>query len=257
MRVEIRKLHQRLGTTTLFVTHDQIEAMTLADRIVVMNKGGVDRSHAGKSTTGRETTYVAGFIGTPGLNLISGTVDSARGMVAVADGQQTRLRPRPLAVGRRRAGDGRVSCRGRAHRRRRGALKGEFDFAEEMGAARLLHGTFGGETVVANVADAVRRAAGDALHVSVDPADIQSSIPKTAAACRMKPPAAEASAAPVAALSESASVDKAWRRHPTPVHCGRRNETARPPPHSTNVQRVDSSTGCGRALGAASDSGEA
>ena len=43
MRVEIRKLHQRLGTTTLFVTHDQIEAMTLADRIVVMNKGGVEQ----------------------------------------------------------------------------------------------------------------------------------------------------------------------------------------------------------------------
>ena len=55
MRVEIRKLHQRLGTTTLFVTHDQIEAMTLADRIVVMNKG-VRRTgrHAGaKSTIGR------------------------------------------------------------------------------------------------------------------------------------------------------------------------------------------------------------
>ena len=43
MRVEIRKLHQRLGTTTLFVTHDQIEAMTLADRIVVMNKGVVEQ----------------------------------------------------------------------------------------------------------------------------------------------------------------------------------------------------------------------
>ena len=55
----------------------------------------------------------------------------------------------------------------------RGVLKGQFDFAEEMGAARLLHGTFGGESVVANVADNVRRAAGDAMHISVDPADIQ------------------------------------------------------------------------------------
>ena len=78
MRVEIRKLHQRLGTTTLFVTHDQIEAMTLADRIVVMNKGGVEQVGTPAEVYHRPaTTYVAGFIGTPGLNLISGTVDSA------------------------------------------------------------------------------------------------------------------------------------------------------------------------------------
>ena len=116
---------------------------------------------------------MAGFIGTPGLNLISGTVDSAKGVVAVADGQQ-------LAYDRRRwpsVGDGPVTVGFRAEVVRiggaRNVLKGEFDFAEEMGAARLLHGTFGGETVVANVADVVRRAAGDALHISVDPADIQ------------------------------------------------------------------------------------
>ena len=92
MRVEIRKLHQRLGTTTLFVTHDQIEAMTLADRIVVMNKGVVEQVGTPGDVYNRpETTYVAGFIGTPGLNLISGTVDSAKGVVAVGRRPATRL----------------------------------------------------------------------------------------------------------------------------------------------------------------------
>ena len=174
MRVEIRKLHQRLGTTTLFVTHDQIEAMTLADRIVVMNKGVVEQvGTPGEVYNRPETTYVAGFIGTPGLNLISGTVDSAKGVVAVADGQQFSYdRKRWPAVG-----DGPVTVGFRAEAVRiggaRDVLKGQFDFAEEMGAARLLHGTFGGESVVANVADNVRRAAGEAMHISVDPADIQ------------------------------------------------------------------------------------
>jgi sn-glycerol 3-phosphate transport system ATP-binding protein len=174
MRVEIRKLHQRLGTTTLFVTHDQIEAMTLADRIVVMNKGVVEQVGTPGDVYNRpETTYVAGFIGTPGLNLISGTVDSAKGVVAVADGQQFGYdRKRWPAVG-----DGPVTVGFRAEAVRiggaRDVLKGQFDFAEEMGAARLLHGTFGGESVVANVADNVRRAAGEAMHISVDPADIQ------------------------------------------------------------------------------------
>ena len=174
MRVEIRKLHQRLGTTTLFVTHDQIEAMTLADRIVVMSKGGVEQVGTPNEIYHRPgTTYVAGFIGTPGLNLLSGVVDSAAGLVTLGDGQR-------LAYDRQRwpsVGDGPVTLGFRAEAVRvgsaRGALRGGFEFAEEMGSARLLHGTLGGETVVANVVDGVRRAAGDALDVSIDARDIQ------------------------------------------------------------------------------------
>jgi sn-glycerol 3-phosphate transport system ATP-binding protein len=78
MRVEIRKLHQRLGATTLFVTHDQVEAMTLADRIVVMNKGVVEQVGTPGEVYGRPaTTYVAGFIGTPGLNLVTASPTTA------------------------------------------------------------------------------------------------------------------------------------------------------------------------------------
>ncbi|HKU04872.1 MAG TPA: sn-glycerol-3-phosphate ABC transporter ATP-binding protein UgpC, partial [Bradyrhizobium sp.] len=77
MRVEMKKLHQRLGVTTVFVTHDQIEAMTLADRVVVMNGGHIEQIgtpdevyHAPASL------FVAGFIGAPTMNLLPGRVES-------------------------------------------------------------------------------------------------------------------------------------------------------------------------------------
>ncbi len=64
---------QRLGATTLFVTHDQVEAMTLADRIVVMNKGRIEQVGTPRAVYGSpQSAYVASFIGTPGMNLIKG-----------------------------------------------------------------------------------------------------------------------------------------------------------------------------------------
>lgn len=75
MRAEIRQLHQRLGTTTIYVTHDQIEAMTMADKIVVMNNGHV--SQTGKPLDLYDkpmNLFVAGFIGSPSMNFISGEI---------------------------------------------------------------------------------------------------------------------------------------------------------------------------------------
>ncbi|MFS8085439.1 MAG: ABC transporter ATP-binding protein [Acidobacteriota bacterium] len=75
MRVEIKKLHRRLGTTSVYVTHDQIEAMTLADRIVLMNHGRVQQM-ADPLTMyeAPRTKFVASFIGTPRMNFIAGTL---------------------------------------------------------------------------------------------------------------------------------------------------------------------------------------
>jgi multiple sugar transport system ATP-binding protein len=68
MRSEIKELHQRLKTTTVYVTHDQIEAMTMADKIVVMHDGIVEQiGRRSNSTTGRNL-FVAGFIGSPAMN---------------------------------------------------------------------------------------------------------------------------------------------------------------------------------------------
>ncbi|MGL6209025.1 MAG: ABC transporter ATP-binding protein [Paracoccaceae bacterium] len=75
MRSEIRELHQRLSTTTVYVTHDQIEAMTMADRIVVMRDGQIAQQGAPLDLYDRPAnTFVAGFIGSPSMNLISGVV---------------------------------------------------------------------------------------------------------------------------------------------------------------------------------------
>ena len=77
MRAEIKELHQRLKTTTIYVTHDQIEAMTMADRIVVMRDGVVEQMGAPLDLYDRPATlFVAGFIGSPSMNLIKGSVPS-------------------------------------------------------------------------------------------------------------------------------------------------------------------------------------
>ncbi|MBO6637634.1 MAG: sn-glycerol-3-phosphate ABC transporter ATP-binding protein UgpC [Roseitalea sp.] len=79
MRTEIRELHQRLATTTVYVTHDQIEAMTMADKIVVMRDGHIEQT--GPPLELYDTpanTFVAGFIGSPSMNLIRGTIADGR-----------------------------------------------------------------------------------------------------------------------------------------------------------------------------------
>ncbi|MFV0335098.1 MAG: ABC transporter ATP-binding protein [Tropicimonas sp.] len=75
MRAEIKELHQRLKTTTIYVTHDQIEAMTMADRIVVMNGGRIEQAGAPLDLYDRPVNrYVAGFIGSPAMNFVDGTI---------------------------------------------------------------------------------------------------------------------------------------------------------------------------------------
>ncbi|HEX4296976.1 MAG TPA: ATP-binding cassette domain-containing protein, partial [Devosia sp.] len=76
-RAQIKNLHHTLRTTTIYVTHDQIEAMTLADRVVVMSRGVVQQIGTPREIYNNPTnTFVAGFIGSPAMNLVPGTVQS-------------------------------------------------------------------------------------------------------------------------------------------------------------------------------------
>ena len=76
MRAEIRELHQRLATTTIYVTHDQIEAMTMADKIVVMNAGHIEQVGAPLELYDHPAnTFVAGFIGAPSMNFLDGVIE--------------------------------------------------------------------------------------------------------------------------------------------------------------------------------------
>ncbi len=104
MRSEIRELHQRLSTTTVYVTHDQIEAMTMADRIVVMRDGHIAQVGAPLELYDRPANvFVAGFIGSPAMNLLPGVVRKAPGETLVdVDGAFLPVPDRPgLNEGRR------------------------------------------------------------------------------------------------------------------------------------------------------------
>jgi ABC-type sugar transport system ATPase subunit len=135
MRVEIKRLQQELGTTSLYVTHDQVEAMTLADRLIVMNAGNVDQ--IGRPLDLYEqpaTAFVASFIGSPAMNLVPGQLDGntvafaeAVLPIAVPDAAQDRrvlvgLRPEHLDL----APDGPLALR--------------IELLERLGADTILHG---------------------------------------------------------------------------------------------------------------------
>ena len=87
MRTEIKELHQRLKTTTIFVTHDQIEAMTMADKIVVMHDGRIEQVGTPMELYNQpKNVFVASFIGSPAMNLIQGTVRRGDGLGVEANG---------------------------------------------------------------------------------------------------------------------------------------------------------------------------
>jgi ABC-type sugar transport system ATPase subunit len=92
MRTEIKKLHKRVATTMIYVTHDQVEAMTLADRIVVMRDGRVEQIGTPDVIYNEPaTTFVAGFIGAPTMNLVMARVEDRNGKLVVALGPDTSL----------------------------------------------------------------------------------------------------------------------------------------------------------------------
>ena len=103
MRYEFASLHRQLGTTTLYVTHDQVEAMTLADRIVVLRDGRIEQVGTPRELYERPANiFVAQFLGTPRMNILSATV-TAGGRATLGDGRSITLPPlaAPLAAGTR------------------------------------------------------------------------------------------------------------------------------------------------------------
>ncbi|HKJ95820.1 MAG TPA: sn-glycerol-3-phosphate ABC transporter ATP-binding protein UgpC [Gammaproteobacteria bacterium] len=99
MRAEIRLLQQRLSSTAIYVTHDQVEAMTMADQIVVMREGHVEQIGTPLNVYDRPATeFVAGFIGSPAMNLLPGRVTRGDGGERVVDSEAGRL-PLPSGAG--------------------------------------------------------------------------------------------------------------------------------------------------------------
>jgi sn-glycerol 3-phosphate transport system ATP-binding protein len=139
MRGEIKRLQRRLGTTSIYVTHDQLEAMTLADRLVVLNGGQIEQIGAPLEVYHTPaSTFVASFIGSPAMNLVKGELHGDKlaigsGIVAL-DGYAPASGPVTVGI---RAEDLRAASPGEA------GLTLRIDYVEELGAQRLVHGMVG------------------------------------------------------------------------------------------------------------------
>jgi multiple sugar transport system ATP-binding protein len=179
MRVELKKLHQRLGTTAVYVTHDQVEAMTLGDRVVVMKDGEVQQVGEPLELYNRPANkFVAGFIGSPAMNFATVTmVDGGGGLAARNSGMEIAV-PAPQAE-RLRGHVGRqltLGIRPEDLRVADGAEPAGLTFSsrvevvEQLGSEVLLDVRVGEDTMVAAVDPTVRVGPEDTLRLAVNPA---------------------------------------------------------------------------------------
>ncbi|MFZ3120517.1 MAG: sn-glycerol-3-phosphate ABC transporter ATP-binding protein UgpC [Variovorax sp.] len=144
-RIEIQKLHRELGITSLFVTHDQVEAMTLAQRIIVMNGGVMDQFGTPEEVYNRPaTTFVASFIGSPPMNLL-------KHAPGVRPGHILGVRPEHLKLDQT-------------------GWTVQVEHVELLGAERLVYGRIGDEQIIMRTDEADHPpTAGDTVHISAPP----------------------------------------------------------------------------------------
>jgi sn-glycerol 3-phosphate transport system ATP-binding protein len=147
MRIEIRRLQRRLGTTSIYVTHDQLEAMTLADMLVVMNAGRVEQIGAPLELYERPATlFVAGFLGSPPMNFVKGTLDSPAS-VRLEDGAELACKAAHAAVPRGMRVVAGVRPERALVRPAGEGLPLKIELIEELGVGRLIHGQLRGTTM--------------------------------------------------------------------------------------------------------------
>ncbi len=168
-RVEIAKLHKMLNATIVYVTHDQVEAMTLADKIVVMNKGRIEQTGKPLELYYKPANlFVAGFIGSPAMNFLSATVKK-HGVLTLADGQELKLKLPPIA----KPGDIiTLGCRPEhtaLDGRRALKFKGTVDIIERLGETGFAHMRLAsGQTIIAEVRGDPGVEIGHTANISVD-----------------------------------------------------------------------------------------
>ncbi|HJS31749.1 MAG TPA: TOBE domain-containing protein, partial [Alphaproteobacteria bacterium] len=191
MRVELKKLHNRLGTTAIYVTHDQVEAMTLGDRVVVMKDGWVQQ--VGEPLELYNTPanrFVAGFIGSPAMNFAVVAVSERDGAlwaensgmrIKVPDAvaarmnahreQQATLGIRPEDIHVATAADSSDVC-----------FEAVVEVVEQLGSEVLLDVKVGADTMAAAVEPTLRAKIQDRLRLALNPARLHFFDAKTEAA---------------------------------------------------------------------------
>ena len=172
MRVEIKRLQRALGVTSVYVTHDQVEAMTLSDKLVVMNAGRIEQIGTPADVYRRPATrFVATFIGSPPMNIMAGIVEGdglvlvAGSLLPVSD-MAPGLKPDSRVHVGIRPEDVRVSADGET------AFRIDVDFIEELGATQLFHGKTAGDEFVLQAATGLIPADSKQLALAVDPANV-------------------------------------------------------------------------------------
>ncbi len=153
MRAELQALHKRLGTTSLYVTHDQVEAMTLAHRMIVMNAGRAEQIGAPLEVYAKPaTTFVASFIGSPPMNLVRGKVSPDGRTLDVEGGGQVKLDGAPQSLLDREAVLGLRPEHLRPCAESEASLVLAIGLVEPLGADTLVHGRTGSQSLVARLA---------------------------------------------------------------------------------------------------------
>jgi multiple sugar transport system ATP-binding protein len=178
MRVELKRLHERLETTAIYVTHDQVEAMTLGDRVVVMKDGWIQQVGEPLELYGKPANrFVAGFIGSPSMNFVEVTVADANGILW-ADTPGLRVKVPPAIAGRLGAYKGQrvtLGIRPEDLRVASGSESADYSFdtivevVEPLGSEILLDLKAGPNVIVARVDPTVRLKHSDKLRLTLRP----------------------------------------------------------------------------------------
>ena len=182
MRTEIKSLHLRLASTSVYVTHDQVEAMTMADRIVVMNAGRIEQAGAPEDLYDRpENIFVAGFIGSPSMNFLEARADDDSAVHLVSGTRvpvRTRLAPgRPVTLGVRPEQVALAPAGA-------GSVEAEVVAVEPTGVDTHVVCSVGAERITANVRERFRAPAGTRVGLVLDPANLHLFDPDSGRALR-------------------------------------------------------------------------
>src|SRR5208282_4773503 len=170
MRFEIQKLHRRLGTTSLYVTHDQVEAMTLAQRMIVMHAGRTEQIGTPMEVyENPASVFVAGFIGSPAMNFLAAKVESG-GRIALDGGGAIAARTKAGAGCKVTAGvrpEHLTPCTPSAAN-----LVGSVEMIEALGADTLIHVAVAGTTIIARLPPGTPATIGEPIALAASPAHV-------------------------------------------------------------------------------------
>jgi sn-glycerol 3-phosphate transport system ATP-binding protein len=176
MRLEIQKMHRALGTTSLYVTHDQVEAMTLGQRMIVMNAGRAEQIGTPSEVYSRPaTTFVASFIGSPPMNLLRGKVTADGTSFEAGDARIQLPVPRPAMMGK----DSILGVRPEHLILGRTGMAMRVEMVEALGADVLIHANVSGQDVVIRAPAGVAVEAGENITAGFDASALHWFDPQT------------------------------------------------------------------------------